>query len=91
MTTDHIVPRAKGGTNDRRNLVAACYRCNQNKADMLPTCTCARCQAAIEWHWQWLMERPFGERGPLVRKVEGLYRNRWPGEDWTRGVPRGEP
>lgn len=28
---DHIVPIAKGGTNDRRNLQLTCARCNQTK------------------------------------------------------------
>jgi hypothetical protein len=27
-TVDHIIPRAKGGTDDIDNLVAACLRCN---------------------------------------------------------------
>ena len=28
---DHVVPVAKGGTNDFDNLVAACFRCNSGK------------------------------------------------------------
>jgi 5-methylcytosine-specific restriction endonuclease McrA len=30
-TVDHIVPRAAGGTDDERNLVAACRKCNSRK------------------------------------------------------------
>lgn len=28
MTTDHIVPRALGGSNDKANRLPACQRCN---------------------------------------------------------------
>lgn len=30
---DHVIPRNRGGTNDKRNLVCACLRCNQDKSD----------------------------------------------------------
>ena len=33
---DHFVPVAKGGSNDPANLVIACRRCNQSKADKMP-------------------------------------------------------
>ncbi len=32
-TIDHIIPRSKGGTNDRKNLCLACRRCNNAKGD----------------------------------------------------------
>ena len=28
---EHIVPRSKGGTNDPKNLVLACWKCNKSK------------------------------------------------------------
>jgi 5-methylcytosine-specific restriction endonuclease McrA len=28
---EHILPRSLGGTDDRVNLAAACYRCNEFK------------------------------------------------------------
>ena len=31
LTMEHILPRSLGGTNDRENLAAACYRCNEFK------------------------------------------------------------
>lgn len=34
-TVDHVVPRAKGGSNHWHNLRAACNDCNQRKADRL--------------------------------------------------------
>ena len=33
---DHLIPRAKGGSNLFANLVPACVRCNQDKADSMP-------------------------------------------------------
>lgn len=36
FTVDHIVPLAKGGTNNMDNLQAACYVCNRIKQDILP-------------------------------------------------------
>lgn len=33
-TVDHRIPRSRGGTYDRNNLVAACHRCNQAKGAM---------------------------------------------------------
>jgi excisionase family DNA binding protein len=31
FTVDHVIPVARGGSNDRSNLVAACRRCNISK------------------------------------------------------------
>lgn len=30
---DHIIPKSKGGTDDAKNLVAACRSCNASKGD----------------------------------------------------------
>jgi 5-methylcytosine-specific restriction endonuclease McrA len=35
-TVDHIIPVAKGGSDDPENLVAACKRCNFSKQDKMP-------------------------------------------------------
>jgi 5-methylcytosine-specific restriction endonuclease McrA len=35
LTRDHVVPRAKGGKDRWENVVAACKRCNHQKADKL--------------------------------------------------------
>ena len=37
-TLDHVVPKAKGGTTDPRNLIPACLACNAHKQhhDWLP-------------------------------------------------------
>jgi 5-methylcytosine-specific restriction endonuclease McrA len=34
-TVDHRVARSRGGTDGLRNLVFACYACNQRKRDRL--------------------------------------------------------
>lgn len=36
-TTDHLIPRHLGGSHQQKNLVPACYACNQDKGDRLPT------------------------------------------------------
>src|SRR5690606_15187008 len=36
LTRDHIVPTSRGGVDRWENVVAACRRCNQRKADALP-------------------------------------------------------
>lgn len=34
FTQDHIIPRAQGGCNDRRNIAPACGPCNGARGDM---------------------------------------------------------
>lgn len=36
MTLDHILPRARGGTNECHNIWLMCSRCNGDKADLIP-------------------------------------------------------
>ncbi|MDR1851822.1 MAG: HNH endonuclease [Propionibacteriaceae bacterium] len=36
-TVDHVLPRSRGGKNSWTNCVAACYTCNQRKANRTPT------------------------------------------------------
>jgi hypothetical protein len=33
LEIDHIVARSRGGTDDEKNLVPACFKCNRGKAD----------------------------------------------------------
>jgi hypothetical protein len=58
-TKDHVVPKARGGSNHAINLVPCCYDCNQRKADDWPDSWhgefsdsvdgCPVCVAAIEF------------------------------------------
>lgn len=34
VTTEHLIPVSKGGTNKRDNLVAACWQCNSERNDL---------------------------------------------------------
>jgi 5-methylcytosine-specific restriction endonuclease McrA len=36
LTLDHVLPRSRGGRSSWENLVACCYRCNNNKGDRTP-------------------------------------------------------
>jgi hypothetical protein len=33
LVVDHVIPVAKGGTNDETNLITSCESCNQGKSD----------------------------------------------------------
>jgi 5-methylcytosine-specific restriction endonuclease McrA len=33
---DHVIPKSRGGSSTWENLVAACFRCNNLKADRTP-------------------------------------------------------
>lgn len=33
---DHVIPRSRGGKNDRNNLLPACTKCNSSKNDKTP-------------------------------------------------------
>lgn len=35
LVVDHIIPSAKGGSNDESNLTTACFECNAGKVDKL--------------------------------------------------------
>lgn len=36
-TVDHVIPRSRGGFDGKGNVVAACFVCNNRKADRMPT------------------------------------------------------
>lgn len=36
LSVDHVLPRSRGGRTEWSNVVAACHRCNNRKADRTP-------------------------------------------------------
>lgn len=50
MTEDHIVPKARNGSNKLFNIVPACKPCNGAKGNDWPTCLCGYCQNSIKYH-----------------------------------------
>lgn len=43
-TTDHLVPRVKGGPSWLENEVAACRRCNRERGHLSPSAWLAECE-----------------------------------------------
>lgn len=63
LTLDHIIPRARGGKDERSNLQALCSDCNRKKADKPPDqyvpgvyAKCMRCDG------RGVLDKPFGRR-----------------------------
>jgi hypothetical protein len=62
LTLDHIVARARGGTNHETNLITACYSCNTGKGD----------RSAVEWAFSYWGDRRGAAAAQLSRMVELL-------------------
>jgi len=78
LTKDHVIPRARGGTNHYANLVPCCGTCNSAKSDALPTfdhlSVCTRCSDAVEHHWRFIISQPhYGKRDVLLALSDPLY------------------
>lgn len=48
-TTDHLVPRLKGGPSISANEVAACRRCNADRGHIGPVDWLDQCRRRIDW------------------------------------------
>ena len=35
-TKDHVIPKSKGGKNNKENIVLCCYNCNLQKGSLMP-------------------------------------------------------
>lgn len=72
MTCDHVVPLARNGTNDPNNLVAACFECNNEKAE----------QKLDEWvYTRWLEGRALRVHALIVPFIEA-DNPAWRGSRW---------
>lgn len=73
-TVDHVQPRSKGGADSWDNLVACCFRCNNNKGD--------KTLHELGWELSFIPKMPTGMQW-LVRGVERVQ----PEWDTFLGVP----
>jgi 5-methylcytosine-specific restriction endonuclease McrA len=66
LECDHVVPLARGGSNDISNLVTACFKCNRSKRDKTPE----------EWRNAHVQRQEFREvpalQGPLTAMDQAL-------------------
>ncbi|WP_447006540.1 HNH endonuclease [Saccharothrix isguenensis] len=63
-TTDHLVPKVKGGPSWQENEVAACRRCNRERGHLSPVDWLAECERR-GWH---------PDRDRVTRALEALSR-----------------
>ncbi len=67
LTIDHILPKAKGGTDSWENLICACTLCNNRKGDRTPI------EARME-----LLYRPFRPSHIMfIKNVVGKLDENW--------------
>ena len=67
LTIDHILPKAKGGTDSWENLICACTLCNNKKGDRTPV------QARME-----MLYRPFKPSHIMfIKNVVGKLDENW--------------
>jgi 5-methylcytosine-specific restriction endonuclease McrA len=67
LTIDHILPKAKGGTDSWENLICACTVCNNKKGDRTPV------EARME-----LLYRPFRPSHIMfIKNVVGKLDENW--------------
>ena len=52
LTLDHVIPKSRGGKTDWDNIVSACEKCNNKKADKLPNeCRMHPLKKPVEPQW----------------------------------------
>ncbi|BDZ49323.1 HNH endonuclease [Frondihabitans sucicola] len=67
-TLDHVLPRARGGTNTWDNVVVACVKCNNKKADRL--------LSELGWKLPFELRNPEPTAAAIIGK-------RWKEPAWT--------
>lgn len=68
FTVDHIIPLAKGGTNDLDNLQRSCEVCNRIKQDILPENLMEKLNQII------LYQMKKGNNKKLYKKMKNLHK-----------------
>lgn len=86
FTYDHVVPRKMGGRTTWKNVVIACFPCNQRKADRTPD------QAKMRLLNEPVKPRSLPGTSPIVRWVDGMP-DAWKDyvvsvSYWTEGLKR---
>ena len=88
LEIDHIIPVAKGGTNDTRNLVTACFDCNRGKRDkhlhVVPESIEERSERAAELEQQTreyekVLRRKKQRIARQIKAVEKVFQQEFPG------------
>ncbi len=65
LTLDHVIPRSKGGPTSWDNIVSACEKCNNKKADKMPNeCRMHPLKAPVEPQWisMLMLKLTYGEK-----------------------------
>ena len=69
LTKDHIIPKSKGGTDDKSNIQMLCLECNQIKANQT-TFTALYLRRMAEWYVMRHCEDDFDTRHTIIKFVE---------------------
>lgn len=84
-TKDHIIPRARGGTNDPSNIARACFSCNSSKGALPKDVFLQRGNWSQRWDAELAVERrakePYQES--LVFYMDGAIVWDVPEVDWN--------
>lgn len=89
LTVDHVTPVALGGSDDPRNLVAACRDCNAGKSSTSPDAELVEDVKAVDIKWAGAIKRVASARTRQRKKQEAYhveFLNAW--ESWTFGADK---
>lgn len=73
LDEEHVIPLARGGVNEPWNIVRACFLCNGNKGDQIPSEWCPTHEAAMAIERQATVIFPRMRFGFLLGSHEQAY------------------